>query len=82
MMETTDSQMETKSASGDMSDKVLEDANLLTTEKLPADLPEDVGATPSQTEARRPAQVNAACLKHFGFVSVTLCVHSCGNSLT
>ena len=59
-MESADSQTEAKVASGDVGDKLLEDASLLTTETLPMDLPEDVGATPSQTEARRPAQVNNA----------------------
>ncbi len=55
-MESADSMADTRSASVDP-DKGLEDTTLLTTEKLPVDLPEDIGATPSQAEARRPAQV-------------------------
>ena len=42
-----------------VSEKIMEEMpeGLLSNEKLPLDLPEDFGATPSQIEASRPSQV-------------------------
>ncbi len=57
-MEATDVHAQDK-ATPMVSEKIMEEMpeGLLSNEKLPLDLPEDFGATPSQIEASRPSQV-------------------------